>query len=273
MKRTGCPATGYLAAVAAVALVALSAGTGSAADCKARMESIAKTNGDFFSDRNTTFLNNQPVLRDLRNAAIRLQAQGLEEACGNVVAAMEDAVEAYRAEDRKADADQEAAVEPEKVDPAAGGNPAGGDPAPAAAGQTATVPEKLSDRSGGTGQVDSAGLEARAVSFTNSAVLRDTSDIEGTDVYNFESERLGNARSLLLGNGQPTHLVLDHGGFWAFGQRRIAIPVEIVRWDPDWKAFLVQLTEDQLEGAPIYDGNDAVWTAQANDEYYAQLGD
>lgn len=273
MKRTGYLATGYLTAVTAVTLVALSPGTVSAADCKARMEAIAKNDGDSFTNRNTTFLNNQPVLRDLRNAAIRLQAQGLEEACENVVAAMEDAIEAYRAENRNANADQEAAVEPEKVDPAGGGDPAGGDPAPAAAGQTATVPEKLSDRSGGTGQVDSAELEARAVSFTNSAVLRDTSDIEGTEVYNFESERLGNARSLLLGNGEPTHLVVDHGGFWAFGQRRIAIPVEIVRWDPDWKTFLVHLSEDQLEDAPNYDGKDATWTAQANDEFYAQLGD
>lgn len=261
--------TGYLAAAA---LVILSAGTGSAADCKGRMESVAKTQGDFFSSRNTTFLNNQPVLRDLRNAAIRLQAQGLGQACQYAVAAMESAIAAYRAADRKAEAGEEAAVEPKKIDPGTGG-----DPAPAAAGQSATMPEKPTDpeggREGGRARVDPADLEARAVSFTNSAVLRDTAEIEGTDVYNFGSNLLGDAHGLLLSNGQPTHLVIDHGGFWAFGERRIAIPVENVRWDPEWQTFLVHLSEDQLKDAPRYDGKDATWTAQANDGFYAGLGD
>lgn len=259
--------------VAAAALALVGAGTATAQDCTARLEAIAQDFGDFFSERNTTFLNNQPVLRDLRNAAVRLEAQGLQDACVKVVEAMQDAIESYQAQAGET-ATAEPQVGPEKVEepadaPATVAQAEQSAEAAAALdqGKPVPMPEKIDGRL----EQDAADLEARLVSFVDSDVVRDTSQVDGAGVFNFDNERIGHAEGLLLTNGQPTHLVIDHGGFWAFGKSRIAIPVAIVRWDPQLEHFVIAVRDEDLEGAPVYDPEDEAWTAQANDEFYASL--
>jgi hypothetical protein len=97
-----------------------------------------------------------------------------------------------------------------------------------------------------------------------------TARLEDTDLYSMDGEDIANVQGFLVAQGKPTHVIVSHGGFWDLGNNDAAIPLDIVRWDPEWQAFFAPLTDERLDEAPAYDEN--AWDAPMNDRFYEALG-
>ena len=192
-----------------------------AGECAVRMEEVA--GGQFFVGPDAGYRGHTVALGSLRDAAMQLQADGLDEACLRVVEAMEIAVENY---------------------------------------QTAGPPAAMAAR----GEVTREQLEQRLVPLDASEMPINTARIEGSDLHNFEGEDIGDIEGFLMSQGQPTHVIVSHGGFWNIGDEDVAIPLDIVRWDPEWQVLFAPLTGDDLDAAPEYD--ERVWDTNINDEFY-----
>ena len=122
---------------------------------------------------------------------------------------------------------------------------------------------------GGTaarGDVTRQQLEQRLVPVEASDMSINTARLKGTDLYSMNGKDIGNVEGFLMAHGKPTHMLVSRGGFWDIGDNEVAIPLDIVRWDPDWKTFFAPLTDDQLDDAPDYD--ESAWDANANDQFY-----
>ncbi len=196
-----------------------------ASECAARMEDIS--GGEFFTGDDAGYRQHLAVLSDLRDSAMQLQAQNLDEACLRVVDAMEIAIESYQG-------------------------------AGAGAGASAAVTTR--------GDFSREQLEERLVSIDASEMPINTARMEGVDVYSMDGEDIGNVEGFLMSQGKPTHMIVSHGGFWDIGDAEVALPLDIVRWDPEWQTFFAPLTDDQMDEAPDYDAG--AWDTGTNDQFY-----
>lgn len=261
----------------AAAATALTAGTAFAA-CGDRMKEVGQDYARFLSAEGIADTESRPVIQELRDAAFRLNRQGLEESCNAVVDAMDTAIAEYRriaieeAEDA-ADAtppsetgqDELAAEtredEAEEAERAAGKEqlpPAAIDAAAPLPADVQRAPEEVR-----------AEIEARTITLAEAGMVIDTTNLAGVNVYSFENRSLGEADGLLISAERgATHLIVAHGGFWNIGESRTAIPLEEVRWNPENQVFHVDLTPEQLAEAEKLDG-DAAWVAKQGGEPYS----
>ncbi len=205
-------------------------------ECGARMQEVS--GGQFFAGDTPGYRQHLRVLTSLRDSAMQLQAQGLDEACLQVVDAMETAIASFEGGDTQAAGTMGAA----------GGM----------AGAMAT-----------RGEVTREQLQQRLVPLDSSDMPINTARLEGTDLYSMSGDDIGNVEGFLMAQGKPTHMIVSHGGFWDIGDNDVAIPLSIVRWDPEWQTFFAPLTDEQLDEAPDYD--ESAWDVNANDTFYSKL--
>ena len=108
------------------------------------------------------------------------------------------------------------------------------------------------------------------------------SKVNGTAVYNADSERLGSVYDVLLNksSGHADYAILSFGGFLGIGDRYHPLPWSQLRYDPKLGGYLVGLDRSQLEAAPSINESDIdVWSGSHTrdvDRYYdngAGLGD
>jgi hypothetical protein len=196
-----------------------------AGECAARMQEVS--GGEFFAGETAAYRQHLGVLSDLRDSAMQLQAEGLDEACLQVVDAMETAIAGFQGD-----------------------------------AQTGGAMGGLATR----GDVTREQLEQRLVAVDASEMPINTARLEGTDLYSMDGEDIGNVEGFLMAQGKPTHMIVSHGGFWDIGDNDVAIPLDIVRWDPEWQTFFAPLTDEQLDEAPDYD--ESAWDGATNDQYY-----
>lgn len=114
-----------------------------------------------------------------------------------------------------------------------------------------------------------AEIEARAVPFREAGLA--TSALENADVYNYENDYLGEVENVLVRGGRPTHVLVTPDGILNRGPVGAAIPVSLLRWDPEWEAFFVPITSQALEDAPAYAADAGQWSPEENDRYYEGL--
>ncbi|UNK78387.1 PRC-barrel domain-containing protein [Sphingopyxis granuli] len=83
--------------------------------------------------------------------------------------------------------------------------------------------------------------------------------VEGTTVYNPQDERLGTIRNVMIDkrSGKSEYAVLEFGGLFGLGSDHYPIPWEMLTYDTDKGGYVVNLTRDQVEGAPRYRGEEA----------------
>jgi hypothetical protein len=112
-------------------------------------------------------------------------------------------------------------------------------------------------------------IEERAVPLAEAEI--DTSAIEGADLYNYDNDYLGEVSGMRVGAGRPTHVLVGEGSFWDVGPKQAAIPVDMLRWDPEWEAFFVPITSEALQEAPAYSASGDSWTPGENDRYFESL--
>lgn len=81
--------------------------------------------------------------------------------------------------------------------------------------------------------------------------------VDGTAVYGADKSKIGNVKSVMIGkrDGQVHHAVLSIGGFLGMGEKYHSIPWNKLAYDTDLGGYKLDATEEQLKGAPTFEGN------------------
>ena len=100
--------------------------------------------------------------------------------------------------------------------------------------------------------------------------------VEGTAVYNRTGEKLGSVYNFMVDkrSGKVAYAVLSFGGVLGIGSSYHPLPWSQLTYEPSLGGYVVNLTREQLEGAPAYSASDALaWNDPAYsrgiDEFYA----
>ena len=78
--------------------------------------------------------------------------------------------------------------------------------------------------------------------------------VEGTAVYNSQGERMGTVKDFMVNkrSGQVAYAVMSFGGFLGIGESFHPLPWKVLTYDTGKGGYVVDLTRQQLEGAPTY---------------------
>ena len=82
--------------------------------------------------------------------------------------------------------------------------------------------------------------------------------VEGTAVYNRQREHMGTVRNFMVNkrSGQVAYAVMSFGGFLGMGESYHPLPWKALTYDTGMGGYVVNLTRQQLEGAPSYTSSD-----------------
>lgn len=82
--------------------------------------------------------------------------------------------------------------------------------------------------------------------------LISTRRVEGSEVWNRTDGKLGTIHSVMIGKrtGKIAYALLSFGGFLGIAGRVHPIPWDMLRYDPEFNAYMVDITEEQLRQAP-----------------------
>jgi len=85
--------------------------------------------------------------------------------------------------------------------------------------------------------------------------------VEGTAVYDAKGEHIGSIERVMIEkvSGQVAYAVLSFGGFLGIGSDYYPIPWASLTYDPSLGGYRLDITEEQLRGAPKYTGNSWDW--------------
>ena len=103
--------------------------------------------------------------------------------------------------------------------------------------------------------------------------------VEGTSVYGRNGDKLGTVHNFMVDkrSGQVAYAVLSFGGFLGMGSSFHPLPWKQLTYEPAQGGYVVDLTKEQLEGAPSYAASEAplwddpTWGRGIND-YYDSVG-
>ena len=116
---------------------------------------------------------------------------------------------------------------------------------------------------------------------TQDANVKETHDliasdrVEGTKVYDLAGEHIGAIDRILIEkrSGKVSYAVLSFGGFLGIGDNHYPLPWSKLKYDESLGGYKVDISKDQLEGAPKYDYNDdAYWTPENGRRVYDYYG-
>jgi sporulation protein YlmC with PRC-barrel domain len=79
--------------------------------------------------------------------------------------------------------------------------------------------------------------------------------VKGTDVYNGAGDHLGHIDDIVIGkrDGRAEYAIMSFGGFLGIGEKYHPLPWESLDYDPNLGGYVVNVTREQLEGAPSYE--------------------
>ncbi|MGM9480265.1 PRC-barrel domain-containing protein [Roseateles sp. NT4] len=85
-----------------------------------------------------------------------------------------------------------------------------------------------------------------------------SSKVEGTNVYGLNGDKLGSIDDLVIdkASGQVRYAALEFGGFLGMGTDLYPLPWGKLQYDNGKDGYVVDLTKEQLEGAPKYAKDD-----------------
>jgi hypothetical protein len=86
--------------------------------------------------------------------------------------------------------------------------------------------------------------------------------VEGTSVYNPQGDSLGTIHTLMIDkvSGQVSYAVMSFGGFLGIGEQFHPLPWKTLTYDVSQGGYVVNLSREQLEGAPHYGRGDEWWS-------------
>jgi hypothetical protein len=99
--------------------------------------------------------------------------------------------------------------------------------------------------------------------------------VEGTAVYGSDNSKIGSIERVMIEktSGKVSYAVLSFGGFLGIGDDHYPLPWQTLKYNTSLGGYQVNLTNDQLSGAPRYgqredwDWEDRMRTRAVN-EYY-----
>ena len=85
--------------------------------------------------------------------------------------------------------------------------------------------------------------------------------VEGTAVYDAKGEHIGSIERVMIEKvrGQVAYAVLQFGGFLGIGSDYYPIPWASLTYDTSLGGYHLNVTEEQLQGAPKYSGDNWDW--------------
>lgn len=207
--------------------------------------------------------------RELRSAAIVLQRYGKDAACEQVVAALNEVLSDPRASSDMRNSAMAPAVKA----------PAGKVAAPAADADTTAAAPVAPDQTGSIPAAPGMTMEQRrsgSMQLSERKAALSASELIGTDVYGPDNNSVGEIDDIVVSpDNRPAYALISYGGFLGIGEEQTAVPVNSIRFSEDNYAF-VNLTADQLKGAPKFQRGTSDWWAndqwrKDNDAYYNSL--
>ncbi len=99
------------------------------------------------------------------------------------------------------------------------------------------------------------------VATEETASLIASNRVEGTAVYDRAGERLGDVYNFMVDkqSGQVAYAVMSFGGFLGIGESYHPLPWKSLDYSPEQGGYVVDVTREQLEGAPHYGRGDDPW--------------
>jgi sporulation protein YlmC with PRC-barrel domain len=85
--------------------------------------------------------------------------------------------------------------------------------------------------------------------------------VEGTAVYDRNGNRLGSIDTVMIEkrSGHVEYAVLSFGGILGLGASHYPLPWNQLTYDTRHGGYVVDVTEEQLRGAPTYGGSESEW--------------
>ena len=99
--------------------------------------------------------------------------------------------------------------------------------------------------------------------------------VEGTSVYRSSGEKIGQIERVMLGkrSGQVAFAVMSFGGFLGLGHDHYPIPWARLTYSERLGGYEVNLTDQQLKGAPKYDpASEWKWDRNQDRKVYDYYG-
>ena len=99
--------------------------------------------------------------------------------------------------------------------------------------------------------------------------------VEGTKVFDPSGEHIGAIERILVEkrSGKVSYAVLSFGGFLGMGEEHYPLPWSKLNYDESLGGYRVDISKDQLEGAPRYDkADDNFWSADNGRRIYDYYG-
>ena len=89
--------------------------------------------------------------------------------------------------------------------------------------------------------------------------------VEGTAVYDAKGEKMGSIERVMINkiSGQVAYAVLQFGGFLGIGSDYYPLPWDSLTYDTRLGGYRINITEEQLKGAPKYSGTSWDWDDRA----------
>ena len=85
--------------------------------------------------------------------------------------------------------------------------------------------------------------------------------VEGTAVYDPQGTQVGTIKRLLIEkvSGRVLYVDVTFGGFLGLGVHHHTVPWDKLSYDTELEGYRTDVTEDQVQGAPAFYGDDRVW--------------
>jgi hypothetical protein len=99
--------------------------------------------------------------------------------------------------------------------------------------------------------------------------------VVGTNVYDIQRNHIGQVERLILEKrgGRVSYAVLSFGGFLGIGDDYYPLPWQKLDYDESLGGFRIDLTKEQVEGAPRYARDqDFDWGAESGRRVYDHYG-
>ena len=112
-----------------------------------------------------------------------------------------------------------------------------------------------------------AQTDARGVMTGNPLIASDR--VEGTVVYDPHGNNIGTINRLMIEkiSGKVAYAVMAFGGFLGIGEDEHTIPWSKLDYDTSLGGYRIDITEDQLRGAPAYSRDrDHDWSDRAREQ-------
>jgi len=99
--------------------------------------------------------------------------------------------------------------------------------------------------------------------------------VAGTEVYNTAGDHLGEIHDVMLDkrSGHVAYAVMSFGGFLGIGEKYHPLPWSTLDYDTSQGGYVVNLSREQLEGAPVYaDDTPPRWNREYEQDIHDYYG-